>query len=77
MGVFRSLHATIHDIVALATLLALVIVIGIAPEISFGMIRDAVSLPEGPDDDYTPILQTASPIGDWVALSPVSSELVR
>jgi NADH-quinone oxidoreductase subunit M len=35
--------AAAHDIAPLAILLALVIVLGIAPEISFAMIRDAVS----------------------------------
>ena len=36
-------RAAAHDIVPLAILLALVIVLGVAPEIAFGMIRDAVS----------------------------------
>ncbi|PSP65774.1 oxidoreductase [Halobacteriales archaeon QH_8_64_26] len=36
-------RAAAHDVVPLAMLLALVIVLGVAPEISFGMIRDAVA----------------------------------
>jgi NADH-quinone oxidoreductase subunit M len=36
-------RAAAHDIVPLAMLLALVILLGVAPEISFGMIRDAVA----------------------------------